>query len=358
MTAFPPAGALLRPRRCAMTLAVALLTGCANDASVVASAPAEQAGAGGITPIGGAAAAGTAGGSAASAGQASGSGGAPVTSGVAGTSGASALGGASMVEPDPSSSVDPPMGPDLRSKKVLIYGVTSPNAYRHASISTAATAIAQAATAAGLTIEAVGVTDATNIVAPEKFTAASLAQYGAVVLLANDGEPFGYPATAEIQNLVSYVQGGGALVSIECATDCYGGAVSGPMTNHPRSVPYHSLLGATFDGHPGNLAPATCTRAGTHPSVAQLGETFKVTDEIYAYSDLRADNQVVLSCVSSAAPNTVRPIAWVREEGEGRVFNTALGHPNTSWTTAMDPNAPSRLVEDHVLPGLLWAMKR
>lgn len=92
--------------------------------------------------------------------------------------------------------------------------------------------------------------------------------------------------------------------------------------------------------------------------MAQLGETFKLTDEIYAYSDFRADNQVVLSCVSSTAPNTVRPIAWVREEGAGRVFNTALGHPSTNWTTPMDPNAPSRLVEDHVLPGLLWAMKR
>ena len=44
-----------------------------------------------------------------------------------------------------------------------------------------------------------------------------------MILLANDGEPFGYPATQEIQNLVDYVKTGGALVSIECATDCYGG---------------------------------------------------------------------------------------------------------------------------------------
>ena len=244
-----------------------------------------------------------------------------------------------------------------RSNKVLIYGVTAAPSYRHDSIPAAAAAIAQAAAAAGLTTEVVGASNATNVVDATKFTAAALAEYGAVILLANDGEPFGYPATQEIQNLVDYVLGGGALIGIECATDCYGGAFSGPMDGHPMSMPFHTLLGGTMNGH-SNFAPAKCTKMGTHPSVTSLAPTFNLTDEIYAFSYFRMDNQVVLTCVSSTDLNSVRPISWVREEGSGRVFYTALGHPAASWTAPMDPNAESRLVDDHVLPGLLWAMRR
>jgi type 1 glutamine amidotransferase len=293
-------------------------------------------------------------------------GGSSITTGTAGAAGSQAGstddGGTADVTSAPGNldaDVRDSAPPDAaRSNRILIYGVTSPGAYRHASIPAAATAITRAATAAGLTVDAIGTDSTTNIVNPGAFSATALSRYGAIILLANDGEPFGYPANDQIQNLVDFVQGGGALVGIECVTDCYGGAVSGPMTNHPPSQPFHALLGATFLGHPGNIAPATCTKMGDHPSVAQLGTSFTVTDEIYAFSNFRSDNQVVLTCTSSTAPNTVRPIAWVREEGMGRVFHTALGHPDISWMMPMDPNAPSRLVEDHVLPGLLWAMRR
>jgi type 1 glutamine amidotransferase len=245
-----------------------------------------------------------------------------------------------------------------RSSKVLIYAVTSPGSYRHASIPAAAAALARAAQAAGLTTEIVGASDATNVVDPTKFTAEALAQDGAVILLANDGEPFGYPATQEIQNLSDYVHNGGALVATECATDCYGGAYSAPIYNHPLSLPYHMLLGATFTGHT-NFAPAKCTTIGATPSVAQLAPAFNVTDEIYGFKDFAMDNQVVVTCVSSTLPNTVRPISWFREIGAGRYFYTALGHPDTSWTMPMDANQPSsRLVEDHIIHGLLWAMRR
>jgi len=245
-----------------------------------------------------------------------------------------------------------------RASKVLIYAVTSPRSYRHASIPAAAAALAKAAQATGLSTEIVGGSDATNVVDPTKFTAEALAQDGAVILLANDGEPFGYPATQEIQNLSDYVHNGGALVATECATDCYGGAFSAPIYNHPPSLAYHMLLGATFTGHT-NFAPAKCTTIGATPSVAQLAPAFNVTDEMYGFKDFAVDNQVVVTCVSSTDPNTVRPISWFREIGAGRYFYTALGHPDASWTMPMDANQPSsRLVEDHIIHGLLWAMRR
>ncbi|MEA2697665.1 MAG: uncharacterized protein QOI66_1936 [Myxococcales bacterium] len=282
-----------------------------------------------------------------------GSGGIPGSGGNAGIAGAGVDGGGSGgAIADGAASTDAP-----HSDKILIYGVTA-TGYRHASIPAAANAIAAAAAAVGLTAEIVGATDQTNMVDRSKFTAAALAGYGAVILLANDGEPFGYPATDEIQNLIAFVQGGGALVGIECVTDCYGGAVSGPMTGHPKSAPFHDLLGATFQDHPGNFAPATCTKVGTHPVIAQLAPSFRTTDEIYSFTDFRMDNQVILNCSSSTAPATVRPVSWVREEGAGRVFYSALGHADTHWTMPLDPANASRLVDDLVVPGLLWSMKR
>jgi type 1 glutamine amidotransferase len=240
------------------------------------------------------------------------------------------------------------------SNKILIYGVTT--GFRHGSIPAAAAAITSAVEKVGLTTELVGCTDATNKADPTKFTAAALAQYGAVILLANSGEPFGYPATQEIQNLVDYVQGGGALIGIEDATHCYDGQFNG----HPISLPYVNLVGADFTGHPGGVAPATCTVKGMQASVDLLPATFATTDEVYAFQQFNVDNQVVLNCVSSGDDtHTVRPVSWVRDEGKGRYFYTALGHLDASWTTQLDPKAAnSRLVEDHLLPALLWAMRR
>ncbi|HSZ82798.1 MAG TPA: ThuA domain-containing protein, partial [Polyangia bacterium] len=241
-----------------------------------------------------------------------------------------------------------------RSTKILIYGVTT--GFRHGSITAAATAITTAAATKGLTTEIVGCTDATNTADPSKFTAEALAGDGAVILLANSGEPFGYPATQEIQNLVAYVQQGGALVGIEDADHCYDGQFNG----HPAAQPYVNLIGNDFVGHPGGVVPATCVTNGTQVSVAQLPAMFGTTDEIYAESMFRMDNQTVLTCVSSGdGTHTMRPVSYVRQEGAGRVFYTALGHNDVSWTAPMDAKYPSsRLVEDHILPALLWAMGR
>lgn len=240
------------------------------------------------------------------------------------------------------------------SNKVLIYGVTT--GFRHGSITAAAKALSAAAAKVGLVTEVVGDTNANNMPDATKFTKAALAQYGAVVLLANSGEPIGYPATQEIKNLYDFVQAGGGLVAIEDASHCYDGG----FNNHPADPLWIPLIGGDFIGHPGGVALATCTTTGSTSSTMQLPATFTTTDEIYQHSKLNPNNQVVLNCVSSgASPATVRPVSWVRAEGAGRVFYTALGHSDASWTAPMDAAAAnSRLVENHVLPSLLWTMKR
>jgi type 1 glutamine amidotransferase len=236
--------------------------------------------------------------------------------------------------------------------RVLIYCVTT--GFRHGSIPDGANALAAAVQKLALTADLVGCGNDTNQPDPTKLTTAALAQDAAVVMLANSGEPFGYPATTEIQNLVDYVQHGGALVAIEDADHCYDGGFNG----HPASDAYVNLIGNDFVGHPGGVALATCTSMGNNPSVTKLAPTFTTTDEIYQTTKFRPENQVVLSCKSSG-DTAVRPVSYVRQEGAGRVFFTALGHNNESWTAPMDAALTNtRLVEDHVLPGMLWAMGR
>jgi type 1 glutamine amidotransferase len=225
------------------------------------------------------------------------------------------------------SAATPPPAPAPKGDEPAVLIFTRSTGYVHKSTPTAALAIAKAANSAGITAD-IGED-------PAYFTPASLKRYKAVVLLATAGEPLGSPGTLAIAALTAFIRGGGGLVGIENATNA-----------HVKSPEFVALLGAIFIGHPGGLRTTTCEKLGDHPSIARLPASFSVTDEIYAFKDLRPDNQIVLRCGDG---DDKIPVAWYRAEGAGRIFFTALGHRPEQW------NEPP-LVADHVLPGVLWAM--
>jgi type 1 glutamine amidotransferase len=230
--------------------------------------------------------------------------------------------------------------------KILIYTLVAGSiggapAYVHASIPATAMGLSNAATAAGLVPEISK--------DPTKFNPGGLSQYAAVVLVATAGEPLGpSPATAQIQTLIDFVRAGGGLVGIENAVHC-------AYTN----ASYYSLLGTTmvFGSHSA-FGSATCSPMGTNPSAVGLPPSFPlpVNDEIYYFHMLRADDQIVLQCSQSPGTVPLRPVAWVRTEGLGRVFYTSLGHDSAAWIDT--PGNPSLLVHKHVFPGLLWTIGR
>ncbi|HVR61674.1 MAG TPA: ThuA domain-containing protein [Polyangia bacterium] len=276
------------------------------------------------TGTGGAAVAGTGGSTGGSplADAASGSGGqGQIGTGGGGPDGTIKTDGPTPTAPDAGSSE---AGAATGSTRVLIYTLST--GFVHDSTPVAADFISRSARVAGLQPE--------TSADPKTFTPAGLAVFGAIILIANAGEPLG-PGTTGPDALIAYVKGGGALVGIENCTHAY-----------DNYDPYVSLLGGDFAGHPTGFLTTTCAKEGTHPSVAMLPATFNVTDEIYAFTKFRMDNQVVLRCDTDR-----RPVSWYREEGAGRVFYTALGHSSASWQ--MPP-----LVDQHVIPGLLWAMRR
>ena len=308
-----------------LVLAAPLWFACSSGGS--GSAPPNDAGAG-------------SGGSAAGAGGTSGGGGS--AGNVSGSGGAGSGGGAGTMPGDGSadtlvadapgagtggtvttdSGVDTGM-PISRPATILIY--TRATGFVHGSTPLAADTISSAAAKLGITAEISA--------DPAKFTPAALAKYGAVILVATSGEPFGSPGTAAIDALVAFVKGGGGLVGIENCTNAYNNVDA-----------YVSLFGAVFAGHP--EINGTCLKVGDHATVKNLPASFPIVDEIYAFTRMRADNQVVVRCGRGNYP-----VSWYREEGAGRIFYTAMGHNDANWTRPP-------LVDGHVIPGLLWTLGR
>jgi type 1 glutamine amidotransferase len=217
---------------------------------------------------------------------------------------------------------------ETQSSRVLVF--TRTTGYRHASIEPAVAALQRAGTALGITVETsedVGL-----------FTQEGLAPYGAVVLLSTTGEPLGRSERGP-DALADYVGRGGGLLAIHAATDAHGG-----------SDGYVRLLGGLFDGHPGDVRVASCRTDGRHPAVARLPVTFEARDEYYLFRHFRPDNQVVVRC-AAVDGRTMIPVAWYRQEAAGRIFYTCFGHTTETWTQG-------RLVQDHVVPGLLWTLGR
>jgi type 1 glutamine amidotransferase len=214
------------------------------------------------------------------------------------------------------------------SSRVLAF--TRTTGYRHASIEPAVAALRRVGEPLGVSVEA------SEDVA--RFTPEGLALYGAVVLLSTTGEPVG-PSGRALDALAEYVSRGGGLVAIHGAADAHAGTDR-----------YVRLVGGLFAGHPGDVRRASCRKEGDHAAVKRLPAAFEVRDEYYLFQQFRPDNRVVVRCAAVDGRSTI-PVAWYRAEGAGRVFYTCFGHTAETWTGG-------RLVEDHIVPALLWALGR
>jgi type 1 glutamine amidotransferase len=212
---------------------------------------------------------------------------------------------------------------------VLIF--TRATGFVHDSRGAAAMALKKALAPLGVTAT---ISEDPALIATDK-----LAGFGAVVLIDTTGRPFGDPGTAGIEALAAFVRGGRGLVGIHAASN-----------GHETSPVYVGLIGGDFKEHPGSVRLGHCQPEGKHPAVARLPATFSLVDEFYVFDQYRNDNLVDLHCDALGSAMKL-PIAWHRQEGQGRVFYTALGHGAEEWA---DP----RIVDDHVVPGILWTLGR
>jgi type 1 glutamine amidotransferase len=148
------------------------------------------------------------------------------------------------------------------------------------------------------------------------------------------------------QAIFERVREGAGFIGVHSATDTW------------FAVPeYRQLVGATFDGHPWHGRVRIVVEDRTHPATRHLGEGFEISDEIYQFRDwsqegkhvlLSIDNNSIDASKGKRADNDYA-VAWVRDEGQGRVFYTSLGHGEEVWH---DPR-----YQQHIVGGIAWTMR-
>lgn len=158
--------------------------------------------------------------------------------------------------------------------------------------------------------------------------AANLQRYDALMIYANHDEI----EPAQEKALLQFVKKGGGLLPIHCASFCF-----------RNSEEYVKLVGGQFKSHETGTFTAEII-APDHPAMQGV-EAFETWDETYVH-DLHMTDQTVL--MERVEGDHREPYTWVKEYGKGRMFYTALGHDEKTWSKP----GFHRLLEK----GILWSV--
>lgn len=153
---------------------------------------------------------------------------------------------------------------------------------------------------------------------------AFLSRYDALLLYAN------HPEISQEQEdaLFEYISRGGGFVPIHSAS-----------ANFSDSDRFVALVGGRFSRHGEEVF--TTEIAEPNHEIMQGFEPFESWDETYVHSDHNEEDRVVLSYRED------EPYTWVRTHGKGRIFYTAWGHDQRTWTNPGFVNLLER--------GIRWA---
>jgi putative membrane-bound dehydrogenase-like protein len=150
---------------------------------------------------------------------------------------------------------------------------------------------------------------------PECLNRETLRHYDAVLLYANHEKI----APEQFTALDEFVESGHGFLPIHCASACFG--------NEPRFI---ALVGGRFKSHGTGVFKATIVDK-THPIMEGVNE-YETWDETYVHDQQNTQGRKVLA-VRGEGPQA-EPWTWVREQGKGRVFYTASGHDQRTWSNA------------------------
>ncbi|MBI3735021.1 ThuA domain-containing protein, partial [Candidatus Sumerlaeota bacterium] len=142
---------------------------------------------------------------------------------------------------------------------------------------------------------------------PEEF-----AKHDVILIYKDNGD---LPADAE-KALFEAVENGKGLVAVHCASHAF--------RNSPR---YGALVGGRFATHADAVFRARIIDA-QHPAMRGV-KSFESWDETYVHNELADDIRVLMTRESDGG---YEPYTWVRQQGKGRVYYTALGHNEKTWS--------------------------
>ncbi|MBU1820726.1 MAG: ThuA domain-containing protein, partial [Bacteroidetes bacterium] len=165
----------------------------------------------------------------------------------------------------------------------------------------------------------------------------TLGKYDALMLYAN----WDSIAPTQADALLDFVAQGKGFLPIHCASYCF--------RNNPEVV---KLIGGQFWRHTMDTIQPVWTKPD-HPALAGV-QPFKTWDETYLHEKLQPDNIILTERTIQADQakdkpgKTTEPYTWVRTHGKGRVFYTAYGHDERTWSK---PEFQQLLEK-----GILWAV--
>ena len=155
-----------------------------------------------------------------------------------------------------------------------------------------------------------------------------LNKYDGLMIYANHDEI----TSQQEQALKKYIEGGKALIPIHSASFCF-----------RNSDWFVEAVGGQFESH--GVGDFTVDIINSeHPVMEGISE-FETWDETYVHSQLNDDMTILMERVEG---DHREPWTWVREQGKGRVFYTAYGHDERTWSKPE--------FHDLVANGVLWAV--
>jgi putative membrane-bound dehydrogenase-like protein len=155
-----------------------------------------------------------------------------------------------------------------------------------------------------------------------------LAKYDALIIYANHD----VISPAQEAALKDFVEGGKGLVPLHSASGCF-----------LNSEWYIKTIGGQFASHKTDDFKATIVKP-EHPVMKGISD-FTTWDETYILKNINPDMIVLTERVEDGKHY---PYTWIRTQGKGRVFYTAYGHEDRTWTNIGFLNL--------VRNGVLWAM--
>jgi predicted dehydrogenase len=156
-----------------------------------------------------------------------------------------------------------------------------------------------------------------------------LSNYDALVVFSMGEESL---SASQEKALTKFVEAGGALVGIHCAT-----------CQFPKSKAWGQLLGAQFKSHPPQQRFPVEIADWNRPPVLRVS-SFEIHDELYLLKNIAPDIQVH---ATTHWQGEDVPLIWTRTQGQGRIYYNALGHGPDQWRRP-------RLLKS-LLRGLDWA---
>lgn len=161
-------------------------------------------------------------------------------------------------------------------------------------------------------------------------SAETLTQFDGLIVYANIDRIEDDQAKA----LLDYVASGKGFIPLHCASYCF--------RNNDDVV---ALMGAQFQRHGGEVFRVHSTdAAATHPIMQGYGG-FESWDETYVHTKHNERNRTVLEFRYEG--DGKEPWTWTRTHGKGRVFYTAWGHDQRTWSNPGFQNLVER--------GIRWA---